>query len=408
MRNILCNLINPVSALRADYLPMQVISIENDTITALTSRSEFAGRITDDYSACLALPGFFDLHVHLNQYRIRGAYEPALLPWLEKHVFPEEARAKQADYAKDVEEQFFAALFQNGTTYSVIYTAPFASACEIAFEVARAQGVKALIGMTMMDMNSPQSLMQDSKHSLEDSVRLYESWHGKNPDLDYIFTPRFAPTCSFGLLQEVGRYISEHNAWLQTHLSENQAEIEWVKQLFGMRTYTEVYAKAGMLSKRSIFGHAIHLNEAELELLKYSGSAIAHCPDSNFFLKSGEFPLAAIENMGIPFALGSDVGAGTTLNMLHHARMMNYRQSSDSVLPAKALYHITLGSARLLEKDTQTGSLETGKQADLVILSPPEGYSPSELSLSQLVFFGQEFRVMETLVSGQTKYRVTK
>jgi guanine deaminase len=405
MRNILSNIINPLSIDQAVFSPDQVISIDGQQIVAITPLSKFSGQLTDDYSAYLALPGFIDLHVHLSQYKMRGMFEPALLSWLEKHVFPEEARSASEDYAYKLSELFYHALFRAGTTFSVIYTAPFVKACDVAFQVAEQMGIKAMIGMTMMDMNAPQALLQDSSRSFEHSFLLFEKWHGKTQDLDYIFTPRFAPTCSWDLMKITGDFASKQKAWIQTHLSENQAEIAWVKELFGRSSYTEVYFEAGLLTERSILGHAIHLSDGELDTLKVTNAKIAHCPDSNFYLKSGEFPLARIANKGIPFGLGSDVGAGTTLDMLYHGKLMNYRQCLDPVSAANALYYITLGSAQLLGLDNRLGSLAPGKDADIVFFSTPDGFPPSTQSISQLVFFSNDFFVKETLVNGISKYQ---
>ena len=403
MKNILCNIVNPISPEEIQFLPKQVISIEESKISAITPLSEFQGRIDEDRSNEYALPGFIDLHTHLSQYYIRGLYEPALLPWLNKYVFPEEERSKNIEYAEKLSRDFFSAMLKAGTTTCVIYTAPFFSACDMAFEIAKETGIRALIGMTMMDMNCPENLPQNSHKTLEESILLYEKWHGKNAKLDYIFTPRFAPTCSLELMKEVVKYAIEHNAWIQTHLSENKEEIEMVKEIFGYKSYTEVYQKAGLLTQHSIFAHCIHLGDEEIKMLAENKCKIAHCPDSNFFLKSGEFPLQKIEEAGIEYGLGSDVGAGTSLNMLYHTKMMNYRQSDYPVLPAKALYHITLGSAKLLGVDKIIGSLEIGKEADIVFLKPPLNYPLKNNGISQLVFCGQEFSLTETLVAGRNK-----
>ncbi|MGB4260603.1 MAG: guanine deaminase [Candidatus Cloacimonas acidaminovorans] len=403
MKNILCNIVNPISPEEIQFLPKQVISIEESKISAITSLPEFQGRIDEDRSNEYALPGFIDLHTHLSQYYIRGLYEPALLPWLNKYVFPEEERSKNIEYAEKLSRDFFSAMLKTGTTTCVIYTAPFFSACDMAFEIAKETGIRALIGMTMMDMNCPENLPQNSHKTLEESILLYEKWHGKNAKLDYIFTPRFAPTCSLELMKEVAKYAIEHNAWIQTHLSENKEEIEMVKEIFGFKNYTEVYQKAGLLTQHSIFAHCIHLGDEEIKMLAENKCKIAHCPDSNFFLKSGEFPLQKIEEAGIEYGLGSDVGAGTSLNMLYHTKMMNYRQSDYPVLPAKALYHITLGSAKLLGVDKIIGSLEIGKEADIVFLKPPLNYPLKNNGISQLVFCGQEFSLTETLVAGRNK-----
>ncbi|HOE54551.1 MAG TPA: guanine deaminase [Candidatus Cloacimonas acidaminovorans] len=403
MKNILCNIVNPISPEEIQFLPKQVISIEESKISAITSLPEFQGRIDEDRSNEYALPGFIDLHTHLSQYYIRGLYEPALLPWLNKYVFPEEERSKNIEYAEKLSRDFFSAMLKTGTTTCVIYTAPFFSACDMAFEIAKETGIRALIGMTMMDMNCPENLKQNSHKTLEESILLYEKWHGKNAKLDYIFTPRFAPTCSLELMKEVAKYAIEHNAWIQTHLSENKEEIEMVKEIFGFKNYTEVYQKAGLLTQHSIFAHCIHLSDEEIKMLAENKCKIAHCPDSNFFLKSGEFPLQKIEEAGIEYGLGSDVGAGTSLNMLYHTKMMNYRQGDYPVLPAKALYHITLGSAKLLGVDKIIGSLEIGKEADIVFLKPPLNYPLKNNGISQLVFCGQEFSLTETLVAGRNK-----
>ena len=403
MKNILCNIVNPISPEEIQFLPKQVISIEESKISAITSLPEFQGRIDEDRSNEYALPGFIDLHTHLSQYYIRGLYEPALLPWLNKYVFPEEERSKNIEYAEKLSRDFFSAMLKAGTTTCVIYTAPFFSACDMAFEIAKETGIRALIGMTMMDMNCPENLPQNSHKTLEESILLYEKWHGKNAKLDYIFTPRFAPTCSLELMKEVAKYAIEHNAWIQTHLSENKEEIEMVKEIFGFKNYTEVYQKAGLLTQHSIFAHCIHLGDEEIKMLAENKCKIAHCPDSNFFLKSGEFPLQKIEEAGIEYGLGSDVGAGTSLNMLYHTKMMNYRQGDYPVLPAKALYHITLGSAKLLGVDKIIGSLEIGKEADIVFLKPPLNYPLKNNGISQLVFCGQEFSLTETLVAGRNK-----
>ncbi|MDY0150944.1 MAG: guanine deaminase [Candidatus Cloacimonas sp.] len=405
MRKILCSLINPVSATQADFLPQQMITLNEGKIHTIEPFDVAKHHDYEDYSDCIALPGFIDLHVHLSQYRMRGLYEPSLLPWLKNQVFPEEARSADEVYAYDLSQQFFTALSRAGTTTALIYTAPFKQACKIAFEVAAEMGIRAKIGMTMMDQNAPDDLLQNTVQALDDSFALFAAWQGKNPLLDYIFTPRFAPTCSMDLMNEVGVFAAKHNAWIQTHLSENNDELAWVQELFGFDSYTEVYEHAGLIGQHSILGHAIHLQDRELAILNANKAKIAHCPDSNFYLKSGEFPLQRVENAGIEYGLGSDVGAGTSLNMLYHAKMMNFRQSNLPVLPSAMLYRITLGSAKLLEMDTRIGSLEVGKDADLVFLSPPEGYPIGENTLSQLCFFGEEFSVKETIVAGRTLYK---
>jgi guanine deaminase len=398
MKNIRTNIFNPISPLKADFLPDHVISMENGKIHSIKAYREHQGSC-EDFRHCIALPGLIDLHVHLSQYRIRGLYHSALLPWLEQSVFPEELRSKDPDYARELSRLFYRALLKNGTTFSVIYTAPYRAAADIAFEVAQDMGIRAKIGMTMMDMNAPPSLIQTTDYALKHSIELYES--RQDDMLGYIFTPRFAPTCSERLMREVGAYATRHNAFIQTHLSENLDEIAWVKELFGRNSYTDVYNDFGLLGPHTILGHAIHLSDGELALLSDSGSAIAHCPDSNFYLKSGEYPLPRISEKGIPFALGSDVGAGTTLNMFYHAKQMNFRQSVIPVYPAEMLYRVTLGSARILKLEDRIGSLDRGKDADLVLFKPPESFEIGEHSLSQICFLSEDFELCQIYLQGR-------
>jgi len=400
MRHFRSNIFNPISPTEVDFLADHVISFDGEKIHSITPCEDFSGA-WEDYRQHIILPGLIDLHVHLSQYRIRGLYEPALLPWLKQHVFPEEMRSSDPDYARGLSLDFYQALLKRGTTFSVIYTAPYRQAAETAFEVARELGIRAKIGMTMMDMNSPEGILHSRDYALKHSIELFEKWD--SPNLGYIFSPRFAPTCSETLMRETGKYAAEHKAFIQTHLSENLEEISWVKQLFGRDSYTEVYADFGILGTRTILGHAIHLADAELDLIKQSGSTIAHCPDSNFYLKSGEYPLKRISDKSIPFGLGSDVGAGTTLNMLYHAKQMNFRQSELPVLPAQMLYSITLGNAKILGIDHRIGSLNASKDADFVLLKPPQGFDIGAHTLSQVCFLSEDFKISKVFVQGQDR-----
>ncbi len=400
MKQIRCNLFNPRSADKADFLEDQIISLDAGKIINIQPYRESEGA-WEDHRHLIALPGLIDLHVHLSQYRIRGLYQPALLPWLQKTVFPQEAKSQEPGFAAQLSRDFYNELIRKGTTYSVIYTAPYHQAAEIAFEVAAYMGIRAKIGMTLMDMNAPDEMLHSTDYALSHSIRLFEKW--QNPFLGYIFTPRFAPTCSEELMRKVGEYASGHNAFIQTHLSENPQEIKWVKDIFGKSTYTEVYRDFGLLGPRSILGHAIHLSDDELKILKDHDAAIAHCPDSNFYLKSGEFPLRRIADHGLRFGIGSDVGAGTTLNMLYHAKQMNYRQSQDPVMAAEMLYRITLGSAKILDLDQRIGSLDIGKDADIVFFEPPQGFDISRQSLEQMFFMSDDFTVRRVLIEGRDR-----
>ncbi|MBW6514555.1 MAG: amidohydrolase family protein [Candidatus Syntrophosphaera sp.] len=405
MRKIRTKVLNPIDADSAVLLSDHVVCLDKGLITGLRPYDPALDADCEDRRDLLALPGLIDIHVHLSQYRIRGLYEPSLLAWLDKHVFPAEALSQDPAYARSISEDFFHALFACGTTTSVIYTAPYHSACEIAFETAQKLGARAFIGMTLMDMDSPPELLQTTDYALESSIELYHRFHQASPLLDYIFTPRFALSCSRELLQKMASFAREHQAWIQTHLSENRDEIKRVNELFGSESYTQLYESLGLLSPKTILAHAIHLSDKEMDTLAENGCRVAHCPDSNFFLKSGEFNYSELAARKIAIGLGSDVAAGTTLSMLYHAKLANYRQSAYSLKPERIFYHITLGNAAVLNLEKRIGSLEPGKEADLCLLKLPRQPIPDPDLLSALCFWGHEFPVAETVIAGKTVFQ---
>lgn len=404
MRKIRTNLVSPLSPDEVSVLRDHVLEWDGKTITALRPFDHSLDVGCEDRTDCVMLPGLIDIHVHLSQYRIRGQYEPALLPWLEKHVFPAEALSRDPEYAQSIAKEFFQALFAAGTTTSVIYTAPFPTACEAAFITARDLGARAFIGMTLMDQNSPPDLLQSTAAAYEQSVELFTKYDKSDPLLRYIFTPRFAVSCSAELMRKIAAFASANSAWIQTHLSENQDEISFVQQAFGADSYTQVYELMGLLRPQTILAHAIHLDEKEMDTLARHHCKIAHCPDSNFYLKSGEFKYQSLADHDLEIGIGSDVAAGTSLSMLYHAKLANFRQSALPLLPARLLYHITLGNAQLLDLDDRIGSLETGKEADLCLLRLPSSVLPDENLPSALCFWGHEFTVVETVIAGRSVY----
>ncbi len=401
--HIRTNILNPVSNTEYELLSDQLLTIDNGKIISIKLFPKTVNCEYLDYSDCLTFPGLIDIHVHLSQYRIRGYYRDSLLPWLEEFVFPEESKSIEEEYAFNLAKDFFQALLRAGTTTAVIYTAPYQTACEAAFRMATVENYRAFIGMTMMDSNSPQNLIQDTGKAITTSKHLITKWHGTN-NLQYIFTPRFAPTCSMKMMKQISDFARTNDLWIQTHLSENKDEIQWVKEIFGLDTYTGVYEKAGLLTQKTILAHCVHLSDEEMQMLKQNGCLIAHCPDSNFFLRSGEFPLEEINRYDIPFALGSDVGAGTSLNMLYHAKMYIYRQFTYHIPPADAFYRITLGAAEALGLDAEVGSISPGKDANLVILKLP--FSLDKLDndiVSELIFTGSEWQTKAVFLKGQKK-----
>jgi guanine deaminase len=380
------------------------LTIENDCLASISSECFSDSYL--DYSHAVCLPGFIDLHIHLSQINVRGRQAKGLLQWLNDFIFAEEKRAKDPDYATELSSQFFHSLLSSGTTTAVVYVTPDPVACDIAFQKANEMGFRTIMGQTLMDQNCPEFLCRSTEQSLEESINLYNKWNRATPLLEYIFTPRFAPVCSSELMQGIGNFASENQAYIQTHLSENLQEISWVKELFpSSRNYTEVYQKHGLLGEKTLLGHAIHLADQEMAILAETASKITHCPDSNFFLHSGVYPVERILKHGIDFGLGSDVGAGTSLYMPDIMKMFIYRQDTYRLTPADALYYSTLGSAKVLGKEDELGSIEENKSADLIFLQIPKTIEDSaESILSYLVYLSSADDILATYIAGKECY----
>ena len=369
----------------------------------------------------MILPGLIDVHAHLPQYPAVARTESALLPWLQKHIFPLERDFREPE-AREIADAFFAELLANGTTTAMLYAAIWEDSCESAFAAAEASGARAIIGKVMMDDGTYSELEPAEARdiSIEQSRRLAEKWHGAaGGRLHYAVSPRFAVTCSAGLMEDAAKLAEETGTYIQTHLSENHDEIAFVKQRFpASRSYTDVYDQAGLLNSKSVLGHCIHLSSEEIDTLARTGSKIAHCPGSNFFLNSGLFPMDTLRAAGIPIGLASDVAGGPELSMFAVMRdavnMQKARHFQDRSIPmltpSEALHLATAGGAEVLSRP-DLGRLENGATADLTVVDldkvlPLAGKFTSAPSASAavdaLVYRANASAVAGVIVGGKT------
>ncbi len=355
-----------------------------------------------DYSNHLILPGFFDIHVHLPQFDQRARWGKNLLEWLEHYIFPAESRFAREDVARDTARRFFHELIKNGTTTAVVYSSAHRGATEIAFEEARKAGVRALIGQVLMDMNAPLEMLTTPEKARKDIESVANQWHGYDNRLFYVVTPRFAVSCSMELMKTVAEVAATNGLYIQSHLSEQIPEIELVRELFpNSPHYTGVYHEAGLLGEKTIMAHAIHLTNEERRILADTGTKIAHCPSSNFFLHSGVMDMETIENAGLVVGLGSDVAGGPFINMLQVLRDVYY---ANRMSPIKAFYHLTLGGAKALGWDSFLGTIEPGREADFTVIDPaPLASASDELTdvLAKLMFLGDDRNITATFVRGK-------
>jgi len=374
---------------------------------------------SDDHGDALILPGFIDAHIHFPQYRMLAAPGRDLLDWLNRFTFAEEARYADAAHAIAAAEIFLDRLFANGTTMAAAYCSVHAISAEALFAAAERRGMALITGKTLMDRNAPAAVRDDAESGARDSESLIKKWHGRGR-LRYAVTPRFAVTSTEAQLRAAGELYQAHpGVYMQTHLSESAGEIEMVKSLFpAAQDYTDVYDRCGLLGRRSLFGHGIHLSERECARLSETGSVVVHCPTSNTFLGSGLLDIDHITDPRRPvrFAVASDVGGGLSYSMLatlgeaHKVAQLRGRRLS----ALDAFYLATLGNARALELDSEIGSLEPGRWADIVVLDPratPVLAGRQDLSesledmLFALMMLGDDRAVAATYVAGRCVYR---
>jgi guanine deaminase len=350
--------------------------IEDGAIYSLCDASQGIKKLNSDvpvieHPDSLIMPGFVDSHIHFPQTEVIAAYGEQLLQWLNKYTFPAESKFEDTTYAKDMAEQFLDELLRAGTTTALVFGTVHKQSVDAFFEACENRNLRMIAGKVMMDRNAPEHLTDDPESSYADSKYLIEKWHNRGR-LNYAITPRFAPTSSKEQLQKAGQLLYEYpDIYMQTHLSENLDEVAWVKELFPeSENYLDAYDRAGLLGRRSVFAHCIHLDDKEWQRMAESQSGIAFCPTSNLFLGSGLFNLNRAVKENINVGLGTDVGGGTSFSILQTLneayKVLQMRGDTLSIL--KMFYLATLGGAETLDLSDKIGNFETGKEADFIIL----------------------------------------
>ena len=370
------------------------------------------------YDNCLILPGFIDCHVHYPQTEIIGVYGKHLLDWLHKYTFIAEQNFKDADHARVTAKIFLRESIRCGTTTSAVFCTVDPTSVDAFFEESEKLNMRNIAGKVLMDRNAPAELLDTPQQGYDQTKALIDRWHENGRSL-YCVTPRFAPTSSPEQMEMTGAVWREHpGTYLQSHVAENQGEIEWVRELYPERNgYVDVYDHYGQLGERSILGHGVHLNEEEFQVLHDTGTAIAHCPTSNLFLGSGLFDIQRAKQSQRPIRVGlaTDLGAGTnfsqlvTMNEAYKIAQLN----GYSLSAHHAYYLATRGAANALYLDDKIGSIAVGMEADLTVLdlkaTPVLGYRMKHTNnLDEVLFvlmtLGDDRTSCATYVAGERVY----
>ncbi len=338
-----------------------------------------------DIRPWILLPGMVDLHAHLPQLPNAGlGFALDLLTWLDRLTFPTERSWADPAVPERLAPGIFEAFAAAGTTTVLAYGVVFEAAIDASFRAAEAHGIRAILGKVMMDRGTYDPTIEPSTildRSLRESADLIGRWHGADGGrLGYAVTPRFAVTCTAEMLRESAELARSTGTWWQSHVSEDRSEIAEVRRLFpDALDYVDVYDRAGALGRRTVLGHAIHLSDRELARLVETGSRVAHCPASNLFIGAGIMPLARWLEAGLAVGLGSDVSGGPDVSLFSVMRVGAYAQMARRSLvgdegaildPLGWLRLATLDGARALGLDDVIGSLEVGKEADVIAVDP--------------------------------------
>ncbi len=369
-----------------------------------------AGQTADiviDASGGAVLPGFVQTHIHLCQTIFRGSADDlSLLDWLKKRVWPMEA-AHNASSIRASARLGIAELIKGGTTCAL--TMETVNHTEEVFKVVEETGFRATVGKCMMDKGGdvPPELHEDTGASLEESLRLLEKWNQKAKGrIRYCFAPRFALSCTSELLAEVARLAEERGVMIHTHASENKSECAVVEEETGLRNVAYL-ASLGISGPRTVLAHCVHLDESEFANLANQKTNVAHCPSSNLKLGSGIAEVSKMLEQGISVSLGADGAAcNNRLDMFTEMRTMALLQKAmhgPEAVPAKqALRIATMGGATALGLESQIGSLEVGKQADVIVvnLDSLHAIPGSRDPVSSLVYSAQPGDVQHVVIDG--------
>ncbi|MDO6507650.1 guanine deaminase [Colwellia sp. 4_MG-2023] len=358
------------------YIEDGLLVIENGLVAKIGEFAELFSTLPADieithYQKGLIIPGFIDTHVHYPQTEMIASYGEQLLEWLESYTFPFERQFSDLEHGKKVAEFFLDQLLDAGTTTALVFGTVHKESVEAFFTIAQQKKLRMICGKVLMDQNCPDYLSDTAQSGYDDSKALIEKWHNTDR-LQYAITPRFAPTCSTEQLNKAGQLLAENpSVYLHTHLSENKAEIAWVKDLFpDSDGYLDVYDQSKLLGRRSVFAHGVHLHDSECQRLSETDSAIAFCPSSNLFLGSGLFNLKQAQTHNVNVGLGSDIGAGTTFSMLStiNEGYKTQQLRGDKLGPFQSFYLATLGGAIALDLEGTIGNFTPGAEADFVVL----------------------------------------
>ncbi|RKY96956.1 MAG: N-ethylammeline chlorohydrolase, partial [Ignavibacteriae bacterium] len=390
------------------------LEIEENKIASITSNdkinlNDYDGEVYNLPELTL-IPGFIQTHVHLCQTLFRGlADDLPLLDWLKKKIFPFENAHNENSLTASVKLGINELLLGGTTTILDMGTLRYQ---EVVFKELINSGMRAFSGKCLIDENGLYpGFKGETDVEINETYKLAENFHRTNDDkIFYGFAPRFVLSCSEELLKETKEMMKDFpGSFYHTHASENKEEVEEVRKRFN-KGNVEYFDSIGVLDDHTVLAHCIHLDEDEKSILKKRQTRVAHCPSANLKLGSGIAPIPDYLNDGIPVSLGAD-GASCNNNMsifaeMRHAALIQKPIYGPEVMDALSVFRLaTIEGAKVLHLDSEIGSIEIGKKADLVFLdldSYNNSVSEDEQSIySDIVYSANPNNVKHVMVDGR-------
>ena len=364
-----------------------------------------------DFNNGVIISAFTDLHVHAPQYPNRGIAMDALLyDWLNQYTFPLESKYKDEQFYQAVYSAFVNDLIKHGTLHASVFATIHNPATDYLIDALEDKGIQSYVGKVNMDKDSPNILIETTEQSIKDTEAFIKK-HINNKYAKPILTPRFAPTCSFKLLKELGKLADKYDIGCQTHIVESLWEKEEAKKCFdGCRCDMQIYEEADLLKhKPFIAAHFIFPSEEDLALLNKCGGYAVQCPDATTNVIAGIMQTGKLLDTGTNLAIGSDISAGSYLGI--------YRQVASSVRLSKiksfyepdnrtitfqeAFYMATKSSGSLFGK---VGSLEKGYLFDALVIDDLEDdfmkLKPSEV-VERFCYSGEVKNIKHRFLRGK-------
>ena len=377
---------------------------------------KLGGNPVHDYGDCLIIPGLVDLHIHAPQYSFRGlGMDMELLEWLEANTFPEEAKYASLEYAEKAYRNFADNMRRSATARACIFGTVHRKATLLLMDLMEQTGLGTMVGKVNMDRNCPDYMIEGTEESAGETLEwIKDVLHRKYQNTRPILTPRFTPSCTDELMEDLKKLQLRYGLPLQSHLSENQGEIAWVRQLCPWAEfYGEAYDRFGLFGADcpTVMAHCVYSDEKETARMKENGVFIAHCPESNMNVSSGIAPVRRYLEQGLHVGIGSDVAGGSSENLFRamahavQASKLRWRIADSSLEPLTAeevFYMASKGGGAFFGK---AGSFEPGYEFDAVVLDDARLAHPQKLDvrsrLERMIYLADEREVRAKYVKGK-------